>query len=302
MIRRKKEPFTLYLPGRPQWHSSSGTIVKVDGDDVYIVINDGSINRVEVEILVQLRDGRQYNCQIVGQHPDTDIALLKIRAAGRSAFEFGDSDALQVGEEVALVGNPGNLPFSFITSTVSAKARSMVLDTEGAKMPVTAFIQIGGNPTSGFAGGPVVNRQGQLVGVVSPVTFPGIARFAIPVAIVERVTDDLIKHGTVHREFLGVCVVNRHSTKLAPSPGSPEQGVLIKKVWKDSAAEKAGLRRGDLITAINGEGVENTAQFLEKTFINADGPVEITYYRGGQQHVVNVQPQRPTKKKWSVFS
>jgi len=301
-IRQKKERFSLYLPGHPQWYPyCAGTIVALDGSVAYIVVANSLIGGMHVEIKAQLNSNRSYDCQLVGQDRGTDLALLKIEMDTPEAVKSLVQDPSytpQLGEEILAMGSPYGRAFSVMTGIVSGSETSTNL-TKSARNSFNAYIPINATFPDGSTGGPVVNQQGQWIGIVGASNVVELG-LAIPASIVERVFKDLKQHGRVHRAMLGVCVENAYTAKRAIEAGLPKdlRGVIIYKVWENGAAAEAGLQPKDVITAVNSKPVENTAQFLEKTFTNDAQFLTITYYRGLSQHTVQIRPQLQEQQNW----
>ncbi|MBL4655559.1 MAG: trypsin-like peptidase domain-containing protein, partial [Bacteroidia bacterium] len=187
---------------RQRMSSGSGVIISEDG---YLVTNNHVINGAD-EIEVVLNDKRTFTASVIGTDPTTDLALLKVEEKGLPFIKFGNSDILQVGEWVLAVGNPFNLTSTVTAGIVSAKARSInILDD---KYRIESFIQTDAVVNPGNSGGALINTSGSLVGINTAIqsqtgSYIGYS-FAIPVNIVKKVMDDLLKYGEVQRGFIGV--------------------------------------------------------------------------------------------------
>ncbi len=269
--------------------SGSGVIVSSDG---YIVTNYHVIEGSD-EIRVNLYNKQAYSAKIIGVDKNTDIALIKIDAYSLPAIKYGDSDKVEVGEWVLAVGNPFNLTSTVTAGIISAKARN--IDILKEEYAIESFIQTDAVINSGNSGGALVNVQGELIALNTAIatpyqsgTYAGYS-FAIPVNIVRKVVDDLRRHGTVQRAYLGVSIENIDS-KLAKNLGlSSMKGVYIEQVIKGSAAYDAGLRMGDIITEVHGRSVNSSAELDERLARYRPGdPISITYLRNSIEQYVQV--------------
>ena len=275
---------------QPQQTAGSGVIIAKDG---YIVTNNHVVDGAD-KLEVTLADNRQYTAQLVGQDPDTDLALLKIKEQGLPYLQFGNSDTLQVGEWVLAVGNPFNLTSTVTKGIVSAKARTIGMSSDKNKMPIEAFIQTDAAVNRGNSGGALVNLRGELVGINTAIlgssagTFAGYS-FAIPGSIVEKVTGDLKQYGKVQRGMLGV-IIRDMNAELAKEKGLKRlRGVYVEDIVKKAAAAAAGLQPGDVIVAIDGQEVKNTAQLQEQIARHKpDDKVRVTFYRKAKKKTVTV--------------
>lgn len=273
---------------QPQQATGSGVII---GENGYIVTNNHVINEAD-KIEVTLDDNRRYTAKLVGQDPATDLALLKIEEDKLPCLIFGDSDTLQVGEWVLAVGNPFNLTSTVTKGIVSAKSRNITLPRD-KKLHIESFIQTDAAVNSGNSGGALVNLKGELVGINTAIaaptgTFAGYA-FAIPSALVKRITDDLKKYGTVQRGMLGVRI-STVDADLAKKEGLKQlNGVYISEVLKKGAAAKAGIKAGDVIVAINGTKVKSASTLQEQVArYKPNDKLRVTFYRKNREKTVTV--------------
>ena len=276
---------------QPQQATGSGVIIAEEG---YIVTNNHVIDGAD-QLEVTLDDNRRYTAQLVGQDPDTDLALLKIEEKGLPYLQFGNSDALQVGEWVLAVGNPFNLTSTVTKGIVSAKARNINILQNKSKMRIEAFIQTDAAVNKGNSGGALVNLKGELIGINTAIATPNLSgtfagySFAIPVSIVKKITDDLKKYGTVQRAMLGI-VIRDVNADLAEEKGLKRlRGVYVAEVGKKGAAAEAGIQAGDVIVAINGNKVKNTSQLQEQIArYKPNDKVRVTFYRKAKEKTVTV--------------
>jgi serine protease Do len=234
-------------PPRRERSLGSGFIITSDG---FILTNDHVV-REAAEITVRLGDGRSFTAEVRGRDPKLDLSLLKIEAQGLPVVRLGDSAELQVGEWVLAIGNPFGLEQTVTAGIVSAKGRVI-----GAG-PYDDFIQTDASINPGNSGGPLFNTQGQVVGINTAIIAGGQGiGFATPINAVQTVLEQLKEKGHVTRGWLGVAV-QPMTADLAESFGLPEvRGALVSQVIQDSPAEKAGLRRGDVILAFAGVEID----------------------------------------------
>ncbi|KAA9133582.1 DegQ family serine endoprotease [Marinihelvus fidelis] len=230
--------------------AGSGFIVDESG---YVVTNHHVVDGAD-EIIVRLADRREFEAELVGSDPLSDIALLKIEAANLPALEWGDSGALRQGEWVIAIGSPFNFDQSVTAGIVSATGRS------NANQAYVPFIQTDVAINRGNSGGPLLNMDGQVVGVNSWILsssggYIGLS-FSIPADVAVSTTSQLREHGTVRRGLLGV-QVGEVTRELAEALDLDRPvGALVNDVTDDSAAEEAGIEPGDIILAFNGQSIE----------------------------------------------
>lgn len=261
----------------------SGVILSADG---YIVTNNHVIDGAE-RLEVTLNDNTTYDAEVVGSDPSTDLALIKIDASDLPVIPVGNSDDLKVGEWVLAVGNPFGFTSTVTTGIVSAKARSIssVTHSRNNSMGIESYIQTDAAVNPGNSGGALVNLAGELVGINTAIysqtgSYSGYS-FAIPTSIMSKVVGDLRKYGTVQRAVLGVTITDL-TAALAKEKGvtAIKTGVYVSSVAEGSAAEEAGIKDGDVITAINDAEVKSVAQLQEQISRHTPGEtVKVTYYR-----------------------
>ncbi len=275
------------LPQQPRERitQSLGSGVVVDAGKGYILTNNHVIDKAE-EIEVTLRDGRKKKAKLVGSDPATDIAVIQVKPDGLTALPFANSDQLRVGDFVVAIGNPFGLGQTVTSGIVSALGRTG-LGIEGYE----DFIQTDASINPGNSGGALVNLRGELVGINTAIFSQsggniGIG-FAIPINMAHEVMQQLIKHGRVERGVLGVQVQDL-TPELAQAFSIPEQrGVVISAVVPGSAAEKAGLKTGDIIIAINGRAVDDSADVRNTIgLIRVGSRVELKILRDGKERII----------------
>jgi len=253
---REREP--RLVPGY-----GSGVILTSDG---YIVTNNHVIEGSQ-ELVVILNDRREFDAEIIGMDPYTDLAVIKIKESNLPILTFGNSDQLRLGEWVLAVGNPYNLTSTVTAGIVSAKARNIGILNE-SQMDIESFIQTDAAVNPGNSGGALVNTMGELVGINTAIasrtgTFAGYS-FAIPVSLVSKVTRDLIEFGTVQRAILGVMITDVTAENAKQNNIDLIEGVLVTGLREEGAALDAGIELWDVIVAINGVKVNTSSQLQEQ--------------------------------------
>lgn len=271
----------------------SGVIISADG---YIVTNNHVVQDAE-RISVTLNDKRVLQAQLVGNDPATDLALIKIDATGLKPISFGNSDSARVGQPVLAIGNPFNLTSTVTAGIISAKARNMgIIDNTQGESPIESFIQTDAAVNPGNSGGALVDSKARLIGIVTAIAsadgyYTGYS-FAIPSNLAQKVTNDLKKYGHVQRGYLGVNVYEMTAEKAKQMGLSDVRGLLIGRIVPNAAADKAGLKRGDLLLSINYTEVNSFAEMMQELGRFAPGDhVRVTYYRDGKTHAATVTLQ-----------
>jgi len=272
---------------REQMSAGSGVIIRPDG---YIVTNSHVVAGAE-EISVTLENNKNYKARLIGADEVTDIALLKIEASGLPYLEFGDSDALRLGEWVIAIGNPYNLTNTITAGIVSAKSRSMPSYDEGFK--IESFIQTDAAVNPGNSGGALVNIKGELVGINTAIasrtgSFTGYS-FAVPASIAKKIVNDFADFGEVKRALLGISMQDM-SNDLAQKAGIKDiKGVYISEVVRGGAAYKAGIRASDVIVTVNGKPVNSSPEVQEQiSRYRPKDRIKIGILREGKQKELSV--------------
>jgi len=285
----------------PQQGVGTGIIVDSGGYIVtnnHVVVQPNTCDSPAQNITVTLSDGRRFPARIVGRDPLTDLAVLKIEASGLTSAILGDSEALQIGEDVVAIGNALNLPGgpTVTKGVVSAKDRTIQEDQCGVTIPGAIQTDAAINP--GNSGGPLVNMRGEVVGITTAVIRGGQAEgvgFAISTATARPIIEALMQQGRVERAFLGVALVDV-TPQLARQFNLPvEQGVVITQVVAGGPAARAGLRPNDVIVRIGGREVRNSGELLQAlTQFRAGQTVQVEFYRNGSRQTADVTlGQRP---------
>ncbi len=284
-------PFRNYFYGYPQQSAiiayGSGVVISPDG---YIVTNNHVVEGAD-EITVTFNDKREMKAKIIGTAPSTDLALIKVDATDLPYLTYGNSDDLKVGEWVLAVGNPFNLTSTVTAGIVSAKARN--INILGDRSSIESFIQTDAAVNRGNSGGALVNTKGELVGINAAIAshtgvYEGYS-FAIPVNIVRKVVDDLMKYGEIQRAYLGVQIRDIDAS-FAKDNGLPEVGgVYIAGVVDGGGADDAGIREGDVITAINDTPINTISELTGAIGQYSPGDVvKVTVHRDGKEKVFQV--------------
>ncbi|CAN7538691.1 hypothetical protein ASC89_09365 [Devosia sp. Root413D1] len=263
--------------------AGSGFAISADG---YIVTNNHVVDNAD-KVTVVFDDGKEMTAKVIGTDEKTDLAVVKVDGVTDLPFVKLADNEVRVGEWVVAVGNPFGLGGTVTAGIVSARGRDIAGSAYGD------FLQIDAAVNTGNSGGPDFNLQGEVVGVNTAIFSPnggnvGIA-FAIPASVVKQVTGQLIQSGTVTRGFLGVGIqdVNRD---IADSVGLKDAaGALVTEPTKDSPADKAGVKSGDVITAVDGQAVTNALD-LSRTIAgkNPGTAVELSVWRDGKEQKISV--------------
>ncbi|MEJ2005468.1 MAG: PDZ domain-containing protein [Cyclobacteriaceae bacterium] len=231
---------------------------------------------------------------MIGTDPTTDIALIKVEADDLPYLSLYNSDQLKVGEWVMAVGNPFNLTSTVTAGIVSAKGRSInilrnIAPGDSVNNSIESFIQTDAAINPGNSGGALVNLNGDLVGINTAIASPTGAYsgygFAVPANIVKRVIEDLIAYGSVQRGVLGVQINNIDADLAKDNDLDVIQGAFVAAVQENTAAEEAGIRKGDVITSIDGNEIATTADLIG--YIGAKRPgdkISVTVNRGGKEY------------------
>ncbi|HXG30187.1 MAG TPA: DegQ family serine endoprotease [Thermodesulfobacteriota bacterium] len=260
----------------------SGFIISEDG---YIITNNHVVEKAS-DIDVILEDGEKYKADVIGKDPKTDLALLKINPKHRlPAVAFGNSDALEIGNWVVAIGNPFGLGHTVTTGIVSAKGRSLGL---GA---YDDFIQTDAAINPGNSGGPLFNLDGEVVGVNTAIIAGGQGiGFAIPINMARYVVEQLKSKGKVVRGWLGV-LVQQITPEIAESMNLKEpEGALVADVTPGGPADKAGVKRGDVILEFNGNRIKDMSELPKLVAATPPGTKSrLTFVDNGKERTVEVR-------------
>lgn len=261
----------------------------------YILTNNHVIENAD-KIRAKFQDGREFEAKIIGRDPQSDIAVLEIKASGLPALSFSDSSQLEVGEWVVAIGNPFGLSHTLTVGVVSAKGRTSVGIND-----YEDFIQTDAAINPGNSGGPLVNLDGKVVGINTAIFsrsggYMGIS-FAIPSNLAKEIANQLIKNGEVTRGFLGI-VIQQITPELAKSFNvKPGQGIIVSQVSEDSPAKKAGLRQGDVIIKFRGKPVKEIGRFRNQVALVPPGSREqLVILRDGKRKKLSITIGKLSKK------
>ncbi len=285
------------VPDRAQQREAqaSGSGVIVDAAKGYVLTNHHVIKGA-TKVVVTLRDRREFTAKIVGSDPATDIALLQIPSEKLTAVKIGESDALQVGDYVLAIGNPFGVGQTVTSGIVSALGRAG-LNIEGYE----DFIQTDASINPGNSGGALINLRGELIGINTAIIGPsggnvGIG-FAVPTNMVMRVMDQLAKFGEVKRGGIGIAAVGEVNQEIAKENKLPAiEGAVINTVIGGSPADKAGLKKGDVVTAVNGRTVRTGYDLRNQQALTPIGqPLDLAITRDGRTRNVRVNVETPAR-------
>lgn len=289
--------------------SGSGVLISEDG---YIVTNNHVVSDpdnggVADEITVTLHNRKTYKAKLIGRDPSSDLAVLKIDGNKFPFLVYGNSSNIQLGQWVLAIGYPLTLETTVTAGIVSATGRSININRRQSETPVESFIQTDAAVNQGNSGGALVNTNGELIGINSAIlaptgTYAGYS-FAIPVSIVKKMVDDIVRFGEVQRGYLGISYIatDDMSEEQVKSQGIPEniEGVLVSGVSNDGGAYAAGIRKGDIITKVNNAPVTSGLQMSAQIASFRPGEkVPVSYMRNSKEYTVQVV----LKKKGDVIT
>ncbi|WP_373841513.1 S1C family serine protease [Limosilactobacillus sp.] len=280
----------------------SGVIYKKSGNAAYIVTNNHVVKGSSA-LQVIMSNGRKVDAQLVGTDAATDLAVLKINSANVTTVAgFGNSNSITAGQDVLAIGSPMGSEYANTVTKgiVSAKNRTLKAGTDGT---LTSVIQTDAAINSGNSGGPLINMAGQVIGINSMKlssdnqgsSIEGMG-FAIPSNEVTRVINQIVKHGRVIRPRLGILYTDlanisaKQRQSVLKLPKNVNQGSVIMDVKPGSAAQKAGLKKYDVITKMAGQQIHGLAQLRDILYAHKIGQrISITYYQGGHVHQTTVK-------------
>jgi serine protease Do len=267
----------------------SGFVWSSDG----IIVTNNHVVEGASRISVLFNDGTQLSAKLIGVDPDSDLAVLRVDAKKLTPAPIGISSDLMIGETVVAVGNPFGLSGSVTTGVVSALGRSVPSKEEGRTF--TDFIQTDASINPGNSGGPLLNIEGKVIGINVAIyaQAQGIG-FAIPVDRAKKVIQDLLRYGQVHSAWIGAVTATLTPEESKRLGIKTSHGAIVARVFAGSPAQAAGLRAGDIITAVNGKPVDSREAFSTATAMLAGGqPINLAILREGSASRISVRPVDP---------
>lgn len=271
--------------------SGSGVIISADG---YIVTNNHVVDGAD-EVTVTLNNKRDMIAKVVGRDASTDLAVIKIEASNLPFLSFANSDKVHLGQWVLAIGYPLDLETTVTSGIVSAKSRSIGINSRKSKTPLESFIQTDAAINPGNSGGALVNTSGEVVGINSAIasptgTYAGYG-YAIPSNLVQKVVTDIMKFGSSKRAYLGVMFGSDQLSEADRKKNniSEGDGVFVLDVAKESAAASAGIQKGDFVTKINDDVVSTGTEMIEKISVMRPGDkVKISFVHNGTEKSATV--------------
>jgi serine protease Do len=283
------DPFGVF-GGRDRSYTSqslgSGFVWSSEG----IIVTNNHVVEGASRITVNFSDGTQVPAKLIGVDPDSDVAVLRVEAKNLLAAPIGTSSDLLIGETVIAVGNPFGLSGTVTTGVVSALGRSV--PSKEAGRTFTDFIQTDASINPGNSGGPLLNIEGRVIGINTMIyaNAQGIG-FAIPVDRAKKVVQDILRYGQVHSAWIGAVTATITPEEARRTGLRASRGALVARVIPGSPAQAAGLKAGDIITAVAGKPVDSREAFSTYTATVASGqPLPLTVSRDGSTQSISVRP------------
>ena len=278
------------MQAQPQRASGSGVVISADG---YIVTNNHVVDGAD-ELTVTLSNNKTYKGKVVGKDASSDLAVVKIEANNLPFLSFANSDNVHLGQSVLAIGYPLNLDVTVTSGIVSAKSRSIGINSRNSKTPLEAFIQTDAAINPGNSGGALVNADGDLIGINSAIASPTGSYagygYAIPSNMVKKIATDLVKYGSAKRAYLGIMFGSDQMSDDDRKKNNVKEGngVYVMDVAENSAADEAGIQKGDFITKINGAQITTGTEMIERIATMRPGDkVSISFERDGAEKTVN---------------
>jgi serine protease Do len=273
-----------------QRSGGSGVIVDKEG---YILTNNHVVEGAD-KVKIRLNDGREFTATVKGQDPRTDLAVLQIKAKDLPVATLGDSDKLEVGEWAIAIGSPFGLEHTVTVGVISAKGRSGL-----GTGTYEDFIQTDASINPGNSGGPLINIDGEVVGINAMIIQPGTGiGFAIPINMAKQILSDLIKQGKVVRPWLGISVQDLTPEMAEQFQVKEKEGVLVAQIHPGTGAEKAGLTSGDIIKSVDDKTIKNVNELIKEIQKKKVGQkVKLSVVRDGKPMTIEVttsaMPEKP---------
>jgi serine protease Do len=293
------EFFRRFMNPRPSTAQSLGTGVIIHQDG-YVLTNE-HVLAGSTQIRVSLADGRQFDAELVGGDPASDLAVVRVHADGPlPAPKLGDSDSVMIGETVVAIGNPFGLNHTVTTGVLSAVNRSI----RGDGREYHGFLQTDASINPGNSGGPLLNLDGEVIGINTAIlgNAQGIG-FAIPINRARRIVDDLIRHGEVVPAWLGIWL-QELTPQLREALGAEHAtGVLISTVYSDTPASAADIRRGDLLVSIDGSEIHSRRDYYEfARSLTVGQRAAVVLERSGQRKTVSIEAAKFPEARADEFA
>lgn len=274
--------FERYNKIVPMHGKGSGFIVDRNG---HILTNNHVVSGAD-KITVTMMDGRRLDAELVGSDATFDLAVIKVKERDLPFLQLGDSDKAQVGEWVVAIGNPHGFEHTVTAGIISGKNRTV----QAADVNFSGFMQTDAAINPGNSGGPLIDLDGSVVGINTAIVpyAQGIG-FAVPVNMAKQIMSDLIEHGSVRRGWIGVSLQTL-TPVFAETYGVPtSEGAIVADIVAGSPSERAGFRRGDVITAVDGEAVKNSQDVVLKISAKLAGDkVRVDIYRDGRKRAIDI--------------
>lgn len=287
--------------GEPRQFKGQGSGVIINAAKSYVLTNNHVVEGAD-KITVKLEDGREFKAKLVGADAMSDVALLQLDGASNlTEIKMADSDKLRVGDFTVAIGNPFGLGQTVTSGIVSALGRSTGYSDKGYEN----YIQTDAAVNQGNSGGPLINLKGELIGINTAIISPsggnaGIA-FAIPSNMANNLVQQIIEFGEVKRGMLGIKGGELNASLAKEFNLEAQQGAFISEVLDGSAADKAGIKAGDVITELNGQKITSFNELRAKIATSGAGKeVELTYLRDGKSNKVKVVLQSDGQTQVSV--
>ena len=277
-----------------QRSGGSGVIVDKEG---YILTNNHVVEDAD-KIKIRLNDGREFNATLKGRDSRTDLAVLHIKAKDLPVATLGDSDKLEVGEWAIAIGSPFGLEHTVTVGVISAKGRSGL-----GTGTYEDFIQTDASINPGNSGGPLINIDGEVVGINAMIIQPGTGiGFAIPINMAKQILSDLIKEGKVIRPWLGISVQDLTPEMAEQFQVKEKEGVLVAQIHQGTGAEKAGLASGDIIKSVDDKAIKNTTELIKEIQKKKVGQkLKLSVVRDGKAMTIEIttsaMPDKPEALK-----
>ena len=280
----------------PREFRGMGSGVIINAEKGYALTNNHVIDNAD-KITVTLNDGREFKAKVIGKDEMSDVALIQLEnPKNLTEIKMADSDKLRVGDFTVAIGNPFGLGQTVTSGIVSALARSTGSDSGAYEN----YIQTDAAVNRGNSGGPLINLQGELIGINTAIISPsggnaGIA-FAIPSNMANNLVGQILEHGEVRRGLLGIKGGELNADLAKAFNVNAQQGAFVSEVMPNSAADKASIKAGDVITAMNGQKVSSFAEMRARIATSGAGKeIELTYLRDGKSNNVKVTLQADDK-------